>query len=105
MGHPIRIRLTRSQRSRTDLTNYFTGSHLGGKSPVDGFFGSYNLSWAAVPTSAHTARVFFTVTNVTDNNSGLYHINSLVGHSIDFWSVGPFSAVDQVYQWQDTIGY
>jgi hypothetical protein len=88
-----------------DQMNYWLGTHLGGKSPVDGFLGSYGLTWAAVPTTNDTAQVFFTVTNVTDNNSGLYHIDDLIHHSIDFWSVGPMSAVDQVYQWQTTIGY
>jgi hypothetical protein len=67
-----------------DMTNYFTGSHFGGKAPVDGFLGSYDLTWAAVPTGSNSATVFFTVRNVTDNNSGLYHINQLIGHSIDF---------------------
>lgn len=87
-----------------DMTNYFTGSHLGGKAPVDGFLGTYDLAWAAVPLGSHRARVFFTATNETDNNSGLYHINHLIGRSIDN-SSGWFSTVYQEYQWQTTVGY
>ncbi|HET9898139.1 MAG TPA: RHS repeat-associated core domain-containing protein [Streptosporangiaceae bacterium] len=87
-----------------DMWDYWTGSHLGGRAPVDGFTGSYQLSWAAVPTSSDTARVFFTATNVTDNNSAFYHLNNLVG-SLDNWPEGPFSAVTQTYQWQATVGY
>jgi len=89
-----------------DQWNYWTdATHLGGKSPVDGFLGSYGVAWAAVPTSRSTARVFFTVTNLTDSNSGLYHINSLIHHTLDLWSTGPLSGVYQTYQWQVTIGY
>jgi hypothetical protein len=89
-----------------DQWNYWTAAtHLGGKSPVDGFLGSYGVAWAAVPTSRSTARVFFTVTNLTDSNSGLYHINSLIHHTLDLWSTGPLSGVYQTYQWQVTIGY
>ncbi len=90
-----------------DMWDYWTGAHLGGRAPVDGFLGSYQLTWAAVPTSSDSARVFFTATNVTDNNSGLFHANSLVGN-MDGWTLGhagPLSAVTQTYQWQVTIGY
>ena len=71
---------------------------------MDGFLGSYKLYWAGVPTSKDTARVFFTVTNLTDNNSGLYHLNSIFGN-LDQTSVGPFSGVYQTYQWQTTIHF
>jgi hypothetical protein len=53
------------------------------------------------------AGIFFTVMNLTDDNSGFYHINGMIGHSIDPPPsyTGPIAGVYQTYQWQVTIGY
>ncbi len=100
-----------------DMWDYWTGSHLAGRAPVDGFLGSYQLQWAAVPTGGGTARIYFTATNVTDNNSAFYHLNDKLG-DLDMYSVGgpwgvyvnttgqgTFQAVYQTYQWQTTGSY
>jgi RHS repeat-associated protein len=105
-----------------DLLGAFTDGRIG-SNPADGFLGSYGMAWAAVPTSAHSATVFFTVSNLTDLNS-VFHPELLTGgaiRSVDgarpefafllgpipgglFTSIG-FRPTTQLIQWQETITY
>jgi RHS repeat-associated protein len=112
-----------------DIAGAFTDGRLPGSTdPAVGFLGSYNLTWAAVPTSEKKAQVFFTVTNETDLNSLIHPefftfggirsidgIRPIIGGLFGALTGGPilgalgawraFHPTTQKIQWQETVSY
>ena len=92
-----------------------TGGRIG-HNWADSFTGSYDQQYTVIARGPHTATVYFTVENQTNLNSLLhpkqtwpfvpiisayFHVTSV---SLP-WDAGPFSEVDQVFQWQKKINY
>jgi RHS repeat-associated protein len=92
-----------------------TGGHLG-HNFADSFTGSYTQQYTVVNRGPNTATAYFTVENQTNLNSlvhpqqtwpfvpiisGYFSIKSV---SLP-WDAGPFSEIDQTFQWQETIHY
>ena len=82
---------------------------------ADSFTGSYDQQYTVISRGPHTATAYFTVENQTNLNSLLHPkqtwplvpiLGAIPIHSISLpWDAGPFSEIDQVFQWQETVHY
>lgn len=91
-----------------------TGGRIG-HNWADSFTGSYDQQYTVIAKGPNTATAYFTIANQTNLNSLLHPqqtwpfvpiLGAIPIHSISLaWDAGPFSEIDQVFQFQETIHY
>lgn len=71
---------------------------------ADSFTGSYDQHYTVIYRGPHTATAYFTVESQTNLNVPI--LGAIPIHSVSLpWDAGPFSEIDQVFQWQETVHY